>query len=56
MVKFLQIPKEVKEHVNLLAKAASTEHMMIDWQVPSFIQQSLAIEELEIQIIPKDAD
>ena len=55
-VKFLQVLREENEHTDRLAKAASTEHIMVDRQVLSFIQQPPAIEELEIQMIPKGAD
>ena len=56
VVKFLQVPREENEHAYRLAKATSAEHIMVDRQVLSFVQQSLAIEELEIQMIPKGVD
>ena len=37
-VKFLQVLREENEHTDRLAKAASTEHIMVDRQVLSFIQ------------------
>ena len=37
-VKFIQIPREENECADQLAKAASTEHILITNQVLSFIQ------------------
>ena len=47
-VKFLQVLREENEHAERLTKATSTEHIMVNKQVLSFVQQSPAIEELEI--------
>ena len=52
-VEFIQVPREENEHADWLAKATSTKPMMVDHQVLSFIQHSLTIEELEIQVISK---
>ena len=51
VAEFLQVPREEKEHVDRVAKAASTEHMIIDHQVLSFTQHFPATKELEIQVI-----
>ena len=56
VVEFIQVLREENEHADRLAKATSTKHMMVGQQVLSFIQQSPAIEELEIQMIPKGID
>ena len=55
-VKFLQVLREENEHVNWLAKSISTGHITVDWQDLCFVQQSFAIEELEMQMIPKGTD
>ena len=54
--KFVQIPREENEQVDRLAKAASTECMVITNQVLSFIQYSPAIDKVEIQVIPIGTD
>ena len=56
VVEFIQVLREENEHADRLAKATSAKHMMVGQQVLSFIQQSPAIEELEIQMIPKGID
>ena len=56
MVKFLQVPREENKHVDRLAKAASAEHIAVDWHILSFVQQFPIIEELEIHMIPKGLD
>ena len=55
-MKFVQVPREGNEHTDHLAKAASEEHMTIGSQVLSFIQYSLAINEVDIQAIPTGVD
>ena len=45
-VKFVQIPKEKNECTNRLAKAASTEYMLVPDQVLSFVQTSSLIDEV----------
>ena len=56
VVEFIQVLRKENEHADSLAKAASAKHMMVGQHVLSFIQQSPAIEELEIQMIPKGID
>lgn len=55
-VEFIQVPREENKHADQLAKAISSEHMMIGHQVLSFTQQIPIIEELEILMIPKGVD
>ena len=43
LAKFVQIPMEENEQVDCLAKAESTEHMVITGQVLSFIQTPLPL-------------
>ena len=50
-VKFVQIPREENEHTDQLAKAASTEHMVIPSQVLSFVQMSSLINNTTVQEI-----
>ena len=56
VVEFIQVLREENDYADRLAKATSAKHMMVGQQVLSFIQQSPAIEELEIQMIPKGID
>ena len=56
VLKFMQIPREENEHANRLAKIAYVEHMSINNQVLSFIQYSLAIKEVDVQVIPIGVD
>lgn len=51
-VKFVQIPREENEQANHLAKASSAEYTNIHGQVLSFFQYSLAIDKVEVQVIP----
>ena len=44
-IKFVQIPREENKCANRLAKAASTEYMLVPDQVLSFIQISSLIDE-----------
>ena len=44
-VRFVQIPKEENEYADCLAKAASTEFMLVPEQVLSFVQVSLLIDD-----------
>ena len=44
-VKFVQIPREENEYVNLLAKVASAEFMIVSEQVLSFVQASSLIDD-----------
>ena len=56
VVEFIQVPREENKHANQLAKAISTEHMMVGHQVLSFTQLTPVIEEFEILMIPKGVD
>ena len=44
-VKFIQIPREENECANCLAKAASTEYMLVPKQVLSFVQASPLVDD-----------
>ena len=46
--KFVQIPREENENANRLAKAASTEHMLIPSKVLSFVQISPLINNINV--------
>ena len=50
-VKFVQIPREENENVDRLAKAASTEYMLIPSQVLSFVQISPLVDGISVQEI-----
>ena len=50
-VKFVQIPREENENVDRLAKAASTEYMLIPSQVLSFVQMSPLVDGISVQEI-----
>ena len=54
--KFVQIPREENEHVDHLAKAASTEYTLIPNQVLSFVQFSLLIDNISMQEIGSKND
>ena len=56
VAEFVQVLWEENEHADWLAKAASVEHITIGLQVLSFTQHSLAIEELETQVISAGID
>ena len=49
--KFVQIPKEENKQANRLAKAASTEHMLIPSNILSFIQLSPQRNGMDVQEI-----
>ena len=51
-IKFVQIPREENEQANHLAKAASVKYTDVTSQVLSFIQYSLAIDKVEVQVSP----
>ena len=51
-IKFVQIPREENEQANRLAKAASVKYTDVTSQVLSFIQYSLAIDKVEVQVSP----
>ena len=44
-VRFIQIPREENEYANRLAKAASTEYMLVSKQVLSFVQASPLVDD-----------
>ena len=44
-VRFIQIPKEENECADCLAKAASTEYMLVPKQVLSFVQASPLVDD-----------
>ena len=50
-VKFVQILREENENVDRLAKAASTEYMLIPSQVLSFVQISPLVDGISVQEI-----
>ena len=54
--KFVQIPREENEHANRLAKAVSTEHMLIPNQVLSFVQISPLIDSISVHEIGSKND
>ena len=54
--KFVQIPREENEHVDHLAKAASTEYTLIPNQVLSFVQISLLIDNISMHEIGSKND
>ena len=54
--KFVQIPREENEHADYLAKATSTEHMLIPNQVLSFIQISPLIDSISVHEIGSEND
>ena len=54
--KFVQIPREENEHADYLAKATSTEHMLIPNQVLSFIQISPLIDNISVHEIGSEND
>jgi len=56
LAKFVQIPREENEQANHLAKVASTEHMVMNGQVLSFVQYSAAIDKIDVQVIPTRAN
>ena len=51
-IKFVQIPREENEQANRLAKAAFVKYTDVTSQVLSFIQYSLAIDKVEVQVSP----
>jgi len=55
-IKFVQIPREENEQADRLAKAASVKYTDATSQVLSFIQYSLAIDKVEVQVIPLGID
>ena len=55
-MKFVPIPREENKHADHLAKAASTEHMLIPNQVLSFIQISPLIDSINMHEIGSEND
>ena len=51
-IKFVQIPRDENKQADCLAKATSAEYTDVPSQVLSFIQYSLAIDKVEVQVIP----
>lgn len=56
LFKFVEISREENEQADHLAKVASAEHMVVSGQVLSFIQYSLAMDEVEVLVIPNEVD
>ena len=54
--KIIQIPKGENEHADRLAKAASTEHMIIPSNVLSFVQLSPLIDSSGMQEIGSESN
>ncbi|XP_075649979.1 uncharacterized protein LOC142620502 [Castanea sativa] len=52
LARFMQIPREKNEQADRLAKVASTEYMFVPNQVLSFVQYSLTIDKVAVQVIP----
>ena len=51
-IRFMQVPREENADANRLAKATSTEGMILDRRVLSFVQYVLATDQIEVQVIP----
>ena len=56
LTKFVLVLREENEQADGLAKAASVEHIDFISQVLSFVQYSLAIDKVEVQMIPLEID
>lgn len=56
LAKFVQISREKNEQTDCLAKATSTEQMVITSQVLSFVQYSPTIDKIDVQVIHVGAD
>ena len=56
LARLMQILREESEQTDRLAKVASVEHMVVNSQVLSFVQNIPAIDKIDVQVIPIGVD